>query len=133
MATNATATSVLNGTPVLIAGIWSAGQQSRFTVSTAGRITYIGTKAVLVEIGSTFAVTKSGGGTDSYIFNIGKNGTIIPEAVMTRTIAAGTEAALSIVSAISMSTGDFIELFVTGDGTTDNVTLQSANILAQGS
>jgi hypothetical protein len=132
MPTNAVETPVLDGLPTLVSGTWTAGALSRFTATAAGRLTYVGSKAEIFLIDATFAVSKAGSGTDEYRIEVFKNGVAVPEISIVRSlVGGGSSAALAISSAVSLNTNDYIELFVTGIGTTDGLVFSSVNLRAQ--
>ena len=125
MATNATETAVQDGTPVKFAGTFTDQSSNRFTNDATGRATYVGVKDITATVSVSFSFTKAGSGVDSYIFYIAKNGSVITHA--SKSVSAGTTDAPSIttLSEVSLSTNDYLEVFVEGNGTTDNVTIQS--------
>ena len=132
MPTNAVSTTIVDGVPVLIAGTWTPTTLSRFTGTAAGRLTYVGNKLEVFLIDATFSVSKAGAGTDGYLIQVFKNGLAVPEMSINRSMAgSGSSAALAISSAINMNTNDYIEMFVTGLGTTDALVFTSCNLRAK--
>jgi hypothetical protein len=129
MATNATATTVLDGTPSIIAGTFTDERSSRFTNSAAGRATYIGVTNEVVQVDVTFGYSKGGSGTDTHNFYIGKNGTVIANSVKSVSTDTTLNPSVTMMAAVELTTNDYIEVFVEGSGTTDPVTVDSFSMV----
>jgi hypothetical protein len=116
---NATATviSTIN-VPVKVAGTWVVGTSSSFTASTTGRLTYTGGTTETVAFGAS--VTLVPVGTNQVLtIQLAKNGVVIPEAKITRTVSAGASGNVSLFYNASMTASDYMEMFVS-NGSSDN-------------
>ncbi len=116
--TNLTGTGIAE--PINTGGL--ALQQSgvRYTVSTAGRSTYNGTKQKFVSLHASISWEKQGGGTDTYVFSFYKNGSVL--AGSATEVVASASGTSSMVYGVLMSENDYIEIYVennTPPGTDD--------------
>lgn len=111
---NTTSTALSSGTPVIIDTNGGAVQQAgvRYTVTTAGRATYTGTKQVYVSIHASLSYEKQGGGTDDYKFYIYKNGAQLPGAEVDILVNDDASTALPMVYGTLMTQNDYIEFWV---------------------
>jgi hypothetical protein len=127
MQNNATATVIaVAGTPVLIAGTWVIERVSQFTGTAAGRLTYNGGKdATLPDTGS-FTVEPVSGGAVNISIELALNGTIVPNSKRTANSSAGNPASITAPWQEVLSTGDFIEWFVTNEDSTVNILVASS-------
>ena len=120
----ATVTSVA-GTPVLIAGTWVVERVSQFTGTTAGRLTYNGGKdATLPDTGS-FTVEPVSGGAVNISIELALNGTVVPNSKRTVNASSGNPASIPCPWQEVLSTGDFIEWFVTNESTGVSILVSS--------
>lgn len=126
--TNATVTviSAIN-TPVKILGTWTDVINSRFTNDNTGRITYIGVKDVTSKISLHMELLKSGGGTDNYTLYIAKNGVVDSNLLFKFSLSTATQPIIPLNGFISLSTNDFIEVFVENNSNLNNITAIQAN------
>ena len=132
MSINNVQTPIIDSVPVKVAGVWVIQSDSRFTVDTTGRITYIGNKPLLSGVMATFTVQKLGGGTEAYVFNIALNGSILLAAQASLSTDSTRDGNLAITFNQQMVNGDYIELFATGILTSNNVIVYSANLNVRG-
>ena len=129
---NTTDTALSSGVPVAIDTGGGATLQAavRYIATTAGRATYNGTKQVYVSIHSSLTYQKQGGGVDTYIFYIYKNGTLLPgsgtEIVGSNTVDEG---AFSIVYGTLMSQNDYIEIYVENTASNDDMLVKDFQIV----
>jgi hypothetical protein len=100
--------------PVAIDTGGLATQQSgvRYTVSTAGRCTYNGTKQVYVSLHASISYEKQGAGVDPYAFYFYKNGVLLPGSISEVTVDDEASSALSMVYGTLMNQNDYIEIYV---------------------
>lgn len=131
---NTLATPVSNGVFALMSGVFTQAVESRFSIDQAsGRITYIGNKDILVDAGATFSAVKSGGGEDDYTVAIFKNDAPLTGAQIGLTLYDGGNVGSSAITTVTqMSTGDYLNLYVRGDGTGDDVTFSNVNFKVSG-
>ena len=109
---NTTDTALTTGVHTVINTGGLATQQAgvRFTVTTGGRCTYIGTKQKFVSIHATVAYQKQGGGTDSYNFHLYKNGVLLSGSDV-EVISGGATAdgSISLMYGTLMELNDYIK------------------------
>ena len=121
---NTTDTALSSGVPAVVNTGGGAVQQAgvRYTVSTGGRATYIGSKQVFVSIHTTIAFQKQGGGTDPYTFYLYKNGVQLPGS-QAGIVSGGTTAdgTIALVYGTLMSQNDYIEIYVENPSSNDDM------------
>ena len=129
---NTTDTSLTAATPVPIDVGALAVQQAgvRYSITTAGRSTYISTKHKFVSIHASIAFQKQGGGTDTYIFYIYKNGLLLSGSNVD--VIAGTANAngnLSINYGALMELNDYLEIYVENPGGNDDILIKDLQLV----
>ena len=93
-----------------------------------GRLTYTGTAAVDVHVALSVSFT-SVGSNQVVRLRIGKNATPDPASEAHRKIGAGTDVGSTAIHLItSMSTGDYVSLWVRNVDNASDVTIEVANI-----
>lgn len=129
---NTTNTALSTGVPAAINSGGLATQQAgvRYTVSTAGRATYTGTKQVYVSLHGTIAYQKQGGGTDSYNFYFYKNGALLPGSTV-EIISGGATAdgAISLMYGTLMNQNDYIEIYVENPNSGDDMLVKDLQLV----
>ena len=129
---NTTNTALTTGVHTVINTGGLATQQAgvRFTVTTGGRCTYIGTKQKFVSIHTTIAYQKQGGGTDSYNFHLYKNGALLPgsdvEVISGGATADGT---ISLMYGTLMELNDYIEIYVINPVSGDDILIKDLQLV----
>ena len=120
---NATATVITTqNTPVKVAGTFVTDAAASFTTDATGRLTYTGSTTTVVQF--VASVTLVPVGTNQLLtIQLAKNGTPITNAKMTRTVSSGASGNVSIVFNISMTTSDYVELFVANNSSTNDITV----------
>lgn len=118
MTGNATDTALTVNTPAQIDTGNNNAQTSRqrWSASSGGQFTYLGTKDIFVSIMVRMTLDKQGGGTASYTFYIYKNGVQVSESATTTT-GLTTNDTLTMVYAMDIETTDYIQIWV--ENTTD--------------
>jgi len=106
---------------------WSTDINKRFTVSTAGLVTYIGLETIDVAITSNSTVSKVGGGSDIICSKIAINGTVSDKTIGCTQNADPT----GIVSngLFELETNDTIQLFVGNTDSTSNIVVDTSNMI----
>jgi hypothetical protein len=115
MTDNATATSA-PVTPTKLAGTFTTKRDSFFdTASVNGRAIYIGERDITgpVDIGGTFNV--SSGTNRNVLIYVAKNGTEITDTKKEITVNAGRVEFCAVADQLTLSTNDYIEIFVEQD------------------
>lgn len=100
-----------------------------FAVSTAGRLTYIGTRTRYFHMGISISFEDNKNAVVD--FSLHKNGTHLPgsEAILSVNTASASTAIHKIVS---LATNDYVELFVKSSINNTDVTVTHANLFALG-
>jgi hypothetical protein len=122
--TASTPTKVNTGTlAVLQAGV-------RYTVTTDGRCTYIGSKQVYVSIHGSLTFFKLGGGSADYTFYIYKNGVLLSGSGID-VVSGGATAngAISLTYGTLMNQNDYIEIYVENTVNNDDILVKSWQVL----
>lgn len=123
---NATATTIsTQGTPTLIAGTWQSGGLNGFTATAGGRLTYTGTPARVFRIDADMSARAASGQPDASV-TIGKNGASIAATKIGNRMENTHDHNLSTGWLVSLSAGDYIELFIQNNSNTADFTVTSA-------
>lgn len=130
MASNTTQTVIaVATTPVLVAGTWVVEEESQFTGTTAGRLTYNGTK----DFRSQFSASLTGGPVSGIrldiTFHLSKNGVDVAGSERTTVISSGDPVSTTIVWSVLFEPGDYIEVSVSNDSNTNNILISSACLM----
>lgn len=126
MQANATATVIAaDGAPVLIAGTWVVERVSQFTGTTAGRLTYNGGKNATLPDTGAFTVEPVSGGAVNISIELALNGAVVPNSKRTANTSAGNPISIPVPWQEVLSTGDFLEWFVTNEDTAVNILVSS--------
>lgn len=122
-----------SGNPKLVNGStnWVDNMSDQFTISTGGRVTYVGQTNTRFKVSCYIAGTTSAG-TDTIAFYIAKNDTVDTASRIERefsSTAVGSPATCG--SIIELSTNDYIELYLENTTGTNNFDSHDLNIIAQ--
>lgn len=127
LVSNATNTVITTqSVPVLAAGTWVVEDTSQFTGTTAGRLTYNGVNTDSFPITARVSMAPASGVTKTMGVTIAKNGTTIPASLAISTTDSGDPTSVSAIWQLSMSTGDFMEVFLSNETDTIDVLGSSA-------
>jgi hypothetical protein len=122
MQANATATVIAStATPVLVAGTWTANLQVQATVSAAGRITYTGAETLIRRVEASVSLDPTSGANQDLSVYIAKNGTVIAATRMSSFVSNGAHRSMSVSWMLSMTTNDYVELFVQNSTAANNI------------
>lgn len=124
--TSATVVSV-SGDDYLIAGDWTIGLSDGLTGSTTGRVTSLSGDNIPRRITAAASIAPASGSVDVSM-SIAVNGVVIPGSKMIYAATSSNPASISIPWITSLSAGDYIELFVSNETNTTNLTVSSAVI-----
>jgi len=106
---------------VLVAGTWVIQDESQFTGTTAGRLTYIDVRDITVNIEVVASVDPV---SDSTLgLYISKNGVAVPQTGIPRFVKAADAGVMSTLWKLDMVTNDFIEVFIENQSGTSNILL----------
>ena len=119
------------GLYVPIAGTnWSSDISDRFTVSSAGLITYIGLANIEIEAMAFSTIELSSGGADKICSKIAING-VVQDKTMSCT-ENNTPSGVSSVGLFTISTGDTIQTFIGNEDTTGNIDVSESSLIVKG-
>ena len=114
------------GNPKKVAGTWSNQRLSQFTFDSSGRVTYIGEKPFTMPIDISVSAF-SASGTPDAAFYIALNGTAILDSRIFMELQTDPTSGHCIWQHTFVN-GDYIELFVTNEDNTTNITVDTALI-----
>jgi hypothetical protein len=124
---NAVETSIVTaGVPVLVAGTWVPGISGSFTLSAGGRMTYVGPSTEVVSVVASITMTPASGVSKELTVYLSKNNSPISAAKISRIVSSSESANVSISYNLSLTTNDYIELFVANETDTINVLVTDA-------
>jgi len=108
-------------TPVLIAGTFVAGTTSNFTSTTGGRLTYTASPNYTVGVNASITLRPDSSSNQNLTVHLAKNGTVLTNANISRVISFGQTGNVSLNFTVSLSTNDYLELFVSNGTSTDDI------------
>jgi hypothetical protein len=114
-------------TAVKVAGTFVVGDESGYTGSTTGRITHTGNTARHI-INAIISMTVASGTNHTVSMYIALNGTIIASSKTTTTTSSGLYRSLATFANLELDEGDYVEIFVRNESTTDNLIVLDAII-----
>ena len=114
-------------TAVKVAGTFVVGDESGYTGSTTGRITHTGNTARHI-INAIISMTVASGTNHRVSMYIALNGTIIASSKTTTTTSSGLHRSLATFANLELDEGDYVEIFVRNESTTDNLIVLDAII-----
>lgn len=122
--------TVADGSALLILGTFTEDSAAEFTVTAAGRLTYIGNPPVDLPFISKWLVTPATGTNKEYDFYLRKNGTdLIPISYDPVKADSGSPSKASVMGDVLLVTNDYLELVVVGDGTTTSMTASGLSFI----
>lgn len=114
-------------TPVKVAGTFIVGDEAGYTGDTTGRITHTGNTARHI-INSIVSMTVASGTNHTVSMYIALNGTPIDSTKTTTTTSNGLYRSLATFANLELNEGDYVEIFVRNESTTDNIIVLDAII-----
>ena len=125
---NSTETVIAStATPVKVAGTFTVGDEAGYTGDTTGKITHTGNTARHI-INSIVSMTVASGTNHTVSMYIALNGTVIPSTKTTTTTSSGLYRSLATFANLELDEGDYVEVFVRNESTTDNLIVLDAII-----
>lgn len=116
-------------TPVKVAGTTTAGSNNQRFTHTDGRLTYAGGVDTFFDVVAAVSLNCPGATNENISIYIAKNGTIISESKMSsRTAGAGTPECMTAIAEVSLTTNDYIEVFVENNSTTANLLVETMTV-----
>ena len=121
ISSSAATTISIAGTAVLIAGTYTSVEDKRFTVSTAGRLTYDGIEDIDVSVTVVLNAEMVSGGSKTCSFYLAKNGSTIASTQMQNDLSNSVTSVTSVQGLVELSTDDYIEVFMANEDDTTNI------------
>jgi len=103
-------------------------ERVRWSGSSGGQATYLGTKSIYVSIHVSMAFQKSGGGSDEFSFFVYKNGSQLTPSE-TKTDVANTTGTISMTYATQIEATNYLQFYVANNDSTANITIESWQIV----
>lgn len=122
-ATTITSSSSDGSNAVLVAGTWTVNRSSHFTSTTAGRITYDGERDLTTPI-DIIATVNPASDSDVALY-LALNGTAIDVTGQGQKVFAIDAENMSTLWQLTLTTGDFLEVFVENQSGTANITVEN--------
>jgi hypothetical protein len=127
MQSNATATTIgVIGTPVLVAGTWTVESTSKMTGTTGGRLTYDAQRDVHIPLIASLTVSPVAGNNRDIGVFVAVNGSVVANSRRGAIVSSAASTSITMPWSLTLTTDDFIEIFVVNDTSTDNVLVSSA-------
>jgi hypothetical protein len=114
-------------TPVLIAGTWTVEEVSQFTGTTAGRLTYGGSKIAKLPVTLSLTGEPASGVNKTITYHLFKNGVKVTNADQPNIISSGGSKNTTLVWQLDLDTDDYLEAYVSNDTDTINVLVSHAS------
>lgn len=132
MSANATATNVISvNTPLKIDGATTASSINQKFSHSSNRATYVGGLLRDFKVSAVASVTAAASNLQIG-FYVAKNGTVIPESEMYVTTNAASRAeSVAIHTLVSLTTNDYIEIWVENDTNSTDVTVTYLNVIVE--
>jgi hypothetical protein len=125
---NATATVITAvNTPVLIAGTWVEATSSKFTVTAAGRATYIGEQDQLFGVDVTITNRSDSGTNKDITTYIAFNGSIISQTGQSNKVGVTEPKNNGLIWELTLSTNDYIEVW--HENNSDDIDLVAIDVV----
>jgi len=112
--TNNTTDTVISAvdTPTLVDGTWVVEEESQFTGTVAGRLTYNDARDISIDVDVSISVEPASGVNKVIRAYVAKNGTIIASSGKSTTADNGRAGNMSLSWRVDTSTTNFYEIFV---------------------
>ena len=114
-------------TAVKVAGTFVVGDESGYTGDTTGKITHNGDTARHI-INAIISMTVASGTNHTVSMYIALNGSIVSTTKTTTTTSSGLYRSLATFANLELDDGDYVEIFVRNESTTDNLIVLDAII-----
>ena len=127
MAGNSTASTITTvDTPVLAAGAFAVGNVSLFTGTTAGRLTYTPTADAVITINAVVDIEPASGTGKDLTTYIAINGAVAASSGRIATTDTAVPLNVSVIWQATLSTNDYIEIYVENNTDTIDVLVSGA-------
>ena len=108
--------------PVKVAGTWVAGTTASFTADTTGRLTYNGATTETVSVRASVTLVPVGTNQVLTVY-FAKNGIVIPDSRISRTVSAGASGNVSLFYNLAMTASDHVEVYVSNGTSINDITV----------
>jgi hypothetical protein len=120
---NSTATTIaVVDTAVKVAGTFVAGDVSSFTADNTGKLTYTGGTTSTVQLVASVSLDVVGTNQELTVY-FAKNGTVLPNAKISRVVTSGSIGNVGLFFNVSMTAQDYVEIYVSNGTSTNNITV----------
>jgi hypothetical protein len=120
---NLTATTIaVVDTAVKVAGTFVAGDVSSFTADNTGKLTYTGGTTSTVQLVASVSLDVVGTNQELTVY-FAKNGTVLPNAKISRVVTAGNIGNVGLFFNVSMTAQDYVEIYVSNGTSTNDITV----------
>ena len=113
-------------TPVKAAGTFVVERESQFTSDTTGKIIYDGERDLVTPIDITTTISAVSGTNKDITVYLALNGTVITNSGKSNRVGAADPRNTSVLWQLSMSTNDFLEIWVENNTDTINLIVEDA-------
>ena len=118
---------------VLVNPVTTLNNDSLFEMSANGRLTYVGVQTRTFHTACTISFDGEGASTNVYVFGIAKTGTMLTASkVLTSIAAVGDIESTALHVMVTLSTNDYLELFVGNMTDTDDITVKTLTLFGMG-
>lgn len=129
-----------NLTSMSSSGVWvpvsgatsSADHLVKFTDASTNRLLYTGQRTLKFHCGASFSFAQVGGGTVNWTFALYKNGTRVGGSLAQRQTTNNAYGSTAIHKIITLEYLDYIELWVNGNGASNDIIVSQYNMFAIG-
>jgi len=126
-----TVTITTQGVYVAVGGInWDSDISDRFTVTSAGLVTYIGLSTIDIEVNINSTVEKVGGGANVIGSKVAINGVAQDKTIGTTQNSDPT--GVASVGLFTLTTGDTLQLFVGNEDSTSDIIVSQSTAIVKG-
>ena len=99
-----------------------AGDVSSFTADNTGKLTYTGGTTSTVQFAASVTLDVVGTNQDLTIY-FAKNGTVLPNAKISRVVTSGNLGNVGLFFNVSMTAQDYVEIYVSNGTSTNDITV----------
>ena len=108
---------------------FTADIEDKFTISTAGRFTYTGVIDCTCICAASARLTMAGGAARVRNLKFAKNGTVIESSISSKSLDGTNEGTYAVNSIVSLSTNDYVELWIEPETATTSTTVDTCSIM----
>lgn len=118
------------GVAVAIAGTFTSVNLHKFTVSSAGLLTYIGEDPITIPADFDVSIAPNSGSNIDMQISIAKNGTVLTESLQPVTASSGTPQQATTFTQVALVKNDTLQGFGQNDTNTTDITASTGRIRA---